>query len=402
MKSTARIISLLVAVTALGIAMAQGAHEHEHEHDHGGAVEGARLIVSDAQTNTVRVLDATSGEVVGTFTVPGTTGGSLAVTGSGQYAVVGHRDANRVSVIHSGLISEDHGDHAHLLHTSPYVVATMNVGRQPTHLVTVDHRLLVFNDQDGSIAILDENLFGLSLTYGIVDTVGPDHGAPLLVGDFILSGQPGTEGVDVYEPDGNLVDSAQGCPGLHGALLVGDTAVFGCRDGVLLAELHGEHFHWHHVPNPAGSAEGARVATLYGRIGDIAIGNFGAGIALVDVSARQIATIALPGSVLGAVVTGRRMVALTSDGSLSLIRVGGDGAAELQNAITGIIAPETESGRPGLAALGDHVFVTDPVGGAVMTVNLHDNGLEVGDSFTVPGSPAGIRVLMLDGDFESH
>lgn len=428
-KSIARTIGLLAAVLTLGLAFAQdsddhahehGDHEHhdehghdhahdddhDHDHEHGHShdldIEGARLIVSDAQSNVVRVLDAETGEVVGSFTVPGETGGTLAVTGSGQYAVVGHRDANRVSIIHSGLLSEDHGDHAHLLHTSPYVVATVNVGRQPTHLVTVDHRLLVFNDQDGSIAILDENFFGLSVAFDVIDVAQPDHGAPLLIGDFVLSGYYDTASVDAYDLSGNLLESAEGCPGLHGTVLVGDTGVFGCTDGVLLAELDGDHFHWHHVANPAGSPEGARVSTLYGSIGNLAIGNFGAGLALIDVSTETFATVELTAPLFGAVVTSGHVVALTTDGSLSLVHVHSDGSAEVEHSLAGVIPAGTDAGRPAIAAHGDYIFVTSPAAGEVVVVHIHDHELELEETFDVPGNPAGIRVLMIEGNFESH
>lgn len=401
-----RLKTLLLTVSlamTTGIVAAQDDEAHEHDHDHEAAVEyrGARLVVSDALKNVVHVLDIDTGAVLGSFTVPGETGGGIAVTDSGQYAVVAHRDANRISVIHSGLTSEDHGDHAHLLQGSPYVLATMNVGRQPTHLVPAGQKMLVFNDADGTIAILDENLFGLSLNYGLIEAAMPDHGAPLLIGDYVLAGYVSNGNVDVFDSDNNLVDSFEGCPGLHGTVLVGDTGVFGCSDGVLLAELHGDHFHWNHVVNPAGSPEGARVGSFYGQLGNVAIGNLGAGLAFVDVEANSISTLELSDLLFGAAVTGDHVLALTADGNVSLVHIHGD-HGHLEFTLDGVVASDTDSGRPAISVLGDRAFVTDPAGSRVLVLDVAHGTIELAGSISVPGNPSGIGVLMLDGNFDWH
>lgn len=376
-------------------------HGHEHAHEHGDGYRGARLVVADAGTNAVHVLDVDSAAVIGSFTVPGEGGGSIAVTDSGQYAIVAHRSANRISVIHSGLTSEDHGNHAHLLQGSPYVLATMNVGRQPTHLMPAGSNVLVFNDADGTIAILDENLFGLSLDYGLVEAAIPDHGAPLLIGEFVLAGYISTGSVDVFDADNNIVDSFEGCPGLHGAVLVGDTGVFGCSDGVLLAELHDDHFHWTHVANPAGSPEDARVGSFYGQYGNVAVGNFGSGLAFVDVEEGTFSTLELSASPFDAAVTGDAVVVATSDGDVSLVRVHGD-HGHLDFTLEGVVSADVASGRPAVAVLGDRAFVTDPAGSQVQVLSIAGGSLEADGSISVPGNPSAIETLMLEGDFEWH
>lgn len=398
MKNSFTRILALAALVALQPVLAQDNHNHDHGH---GEYRGARLAVSDAGTNFVHILDIDSSSVVGSFTVPGETGGTLTVTDSGQYAILAHGAANRVSIIHSGLTAENHGDHGHLLQGSPYVVATLNTGQRPTQLVPAGDKVVIFNEGEGSIAILDENLFGLSLNYDLIETDFPDHGAPLLIGDLVLAGYMSTGSVDVYDMDNNLIDSTGDCPGLHGAILVGDTGVFGCTDGVLLAELHGDHFHWNHVANPAGTPEGTRVGTFYGQYGDVAVGNFGAGLAFVDVVNGTMSTLDLPETLFGAAASGDHVAVLTSDGSVHLVHVR-EGHGHLEATVENVVSGNTDSGRPGITALGDRAFVTDPENSQIIVLHAGHEALEVEGTIAVPGNPSGIRALILDGDFGWH
>lgn len=390
---------LLLGALLLGSAAA--AAQHDHDHGPADGQRGARLVLSDALTNTVRVLDIDTAQVIGTFTVPGETAGTPVVTDSGRYAVLAHRDASRVTIIHSGLTVEDHGDHAHLLQASPFVLATMNVGRQPSHLVPAGRELLVFNDADGSIAILDEDLFGLSLNHGLIETGQPDHGAPLLIGDYVAAGFLNSGTVEVYDRDGQLLDSTAGCPRLHGSSLVGTSAVFGCADGVLLAEAQGERFDWTHLHYPAGTPEGVRVGAFFGSAGSITVGNLGSSLLLVNVRAGSLSTIELPDTLLSAAVSDGQAVALSADGSVSLIDLSGrDG--QLLFTLATVTAAETDAGRPGLAVLGERAFVTDPAAGAVHILEFADLTITLSGTISVPGNPSALGVLLPAGDFQWH
>ena len=408
MKQTNRIVASAAVLALAGAGMAQHAGQDEHMHDHAeahahesAAGRGARLLVADTADNVVRVIDVDSGAVVGSFTVPGETGGNLIAAPGGQYGVVTHRDANRVSIIHSGLTAEDHGDHAHLIQRAPYVLATMNVGRQPTHLATGEGKVIIFNDQDGAIALLDEQLFGLTLGYDLMETATPDHGAALAVGDFVLAGFLDGARVDVFAADGSVVESQDGCPGLHGAIAVGETAVFGCSDGVLLGELHGDHFHWHHLPNPVGAAEDDRVGTFYGQVDGLAIGNLGSGLALIDVAGQAIAQVSLPAAPVSAAVAGDLVVALTEDGGLVLLEATGGQLGEI-DVIDGLVGYDPAAGRPDVTALGGSIFVTDPVAGSIHVLHAGHDGLELAGVIEVPGNPGPIAPLMVEGHFEWH
>jgi hypothetical protein len=146
-------------------------HEHEddgHEHDHGdghdhghGELAGVRLLVASLDGPEAIVIDAADGDVVGRFTLPGL--GRVYQLPNPQLAGVTHRDANRVSFVHSGLTAIDHGDHMDLVVGSPYVLQTVNLGPQPTHFFAMGHDIAVYNDGDGSMVWLDARLLGISL-----------------------------------------------------------------------------------------------------------------------------------------------------------------------------------------------------------------------------------------------
>lgn len=385
-------VSTLRKLVVSGLLLGQVAAA---QHDH---VEGARIAVSDGSTNVIRILAADSGAELGSFTVPGETGGSIAVSSSGGHVIATHREANRISIIHSGLLYEDHGDHGHLIQSTPYVVSTVNIGVQPSHVTVAGNEILVFNDGDGSIAILDENLFGLSLNYGFVDVAQPDHGAAQLLGDHLLAGLMNLARVDIHAPDGSLVTSIGECPGLHGSIATYDSALFGCSDGVLRIEFSDGDFSGSHMANPAGSPEGSRIGSFYGHVGDIAVGNFGSGLALIDTVTGYFNVLELPDPPLAAAVSSESVVALTADGSVHLLQVA-EGEAGIIYTHEALINPDTTYGRPAIAVYGDRAWVSEPAAGNIVVLEIHGTELHVLDTFAVGGNPAGIGVLMLEGEF---
>lgn len=399
------LLGLLLLLSATAGAQPAEANDHYHVHEQEATYRGARLAVADAMTNTVRIVDVDSGAVIGTFTVPGDSAGSLIASGSGRYAVLAHRGADRITILHSGLSVENHGDHGHLLQESPYVLTTMNVGREPTHLKASGSDLLIFNDADGTIAILDESVFGLTLNYGLIETGEVDQGTPLKIGEYILAGYTSSGRVDVFGPEGGRVISFQGCPGLHGAMASDYTGVFGCRDGVLIVELQDDRFHWQHVGYPAGTPEGDRVGTFYGTYNNLFIGDFGAGIAIVNPEAGVISVTRLPetpGTTLSATVTDGHVIVLSESGRLSVLHLAAGGAV-LENSVNGFIEVSEEAGRPDITSIGSHVYVTDPATGTIrLLVSTEDGVLHEEASFRVPGNPGAVVPLMPEGEFSWH
>jgi hypothetical protein len=129
---------------------------------------------------------------------------------------------------------EDHGDHADLVQGAPHVLHALNVGREPTHYWAHGDEIVIFNDGDGTVALLDERSFGLSLDFAEVKAAQPDHGAAVVLGDTVLAGYYELGRVDAYSRDGELLETLGGCPGLTARPPWATLAAFGCEDGVLL------------------------------------------------------------------------------------------------------------------------------------------------------------------------
>ena len=398
------LLVLLVALACgLGPALAQGTgeattqthdHEHDHDRDHGhGGREGVRLLVASLDGPELVVLDAGDGEVIGRFTVPGL--GRVYQLPNPQLAAVVHRDANRVSFVHGGLTAVDHGDHMDLLVGSPYVLKTVNLGRLPTHFFAQGHDIAVFNDGDGSMAWLDARLLGVSLDFVEIAGLGADHGALAVVAGHLVAGGLNEAAVRVYDRRANPIATFGGCPGLHGQAVLGDTAAFGCSDGVLLVGAAGGTFTAHKVANPAGSPENARVGTLAADPGSPnLVGNFGQGIALVDPVARTLTPVALPAAPAGMRFAehGEKLLVLTLDGFLHAL----DPATGAVLGSVEVLEPWTQGApRPSFTHLGDHAFVVDPVHRAVWVVDL--DHLEVETRFELPFAPGSAAVLAIPG-----
>lgn len=353
-----------------------------------------RLAVSDAATNQISILDAHDGTLLGSFTVPGASGGTLTVSGGGQHLIATHRDANRVSIIHSGLFVEDHGDHGHLHASAPHVLATVNTGLRPGHVTVAGQQLLVFHDGDGSVALLDENLFGLSLNYRLSEGAGPDHGSAELLDGYMMTGVSQSGVVTVRElATGDSVASFE-CPAAHGSISVAGQVLFGCQDAVLLLDAG---LNARYVPVP----DGARVGTFYAEADGIAIGNSGSGLALIDTVTAELHTVPLPATPRAAAFTDSGLVVLDADGSVHLLQLT-DGQALLVHSLSGLVGTEHPAGRPALAVWHDDVWVSDPGSGQVQRLSSAAGELQPVAVFETGGNPAGLGLLMPAGDFSEH
>lgn len=392
-----KVASVLVAASVLPFAFAQGdEHGHAEEETH---AEGTRLLVSDLDSATVSVLDLATGEVLGGFSTPGPAGSAYR-SPSGQYGVVIHRDENRVSVIHSGLRLEDHGDHADLVQGVPYVLSTLNVGREPTHYWAHGDEIIIFNDADGTVAILDERTFGLSLEHTAVTAAQPDHGAAVALGDVVLAGYYDLGRVDAYSREGELLETVEGCPGLHGEATLENTAAFGCEDGVLLVHVRNGDVTSSKIANPAGTPEDVQVGTLRSHdAAEVFIGNFGDGLAWIDPEAGTLEVIEMDATPLRFDFDhgGEHVVTLTADGLFHVLEAD---SGEVHGSVR-VMEPLDISGgygtydSPSLAVGEGAVYVGLPAQGEV--VEIQPEEAEVVRRMDVPGKPGSVAVLALEG-----
>lgn len=351
-----------------------------------------RLVVADGKVGMLQVIDLETGAVVGSFSAPGPA--SVYSAGNGMYAFAVHREQNRASVVYGGLRREDHGDHQDLVVEAPYVLQTFTTGPKPTHFSSHDGIVTIYNDGDGTVAVLDEKSLGLNLRMFEVATGAPDHGAPLAVGDVVLAGSLNRGVVEVFSRGGRKITSFGDCPRLHGQAALGNRIAYGCSDGVLLLERRGSGFVSHKLPNPANAPANARVGTLVSHAKyPFFIGNFGQGLVRID---NQLSVYPLPANpVRFGFDKDGVLVVLTADGSLRTLEAPtGQVIKSLK-----ISEPFTLSGegtvRPGLA-LGDGMaFVALPNQGEVLEVKL--SSLEIQRRFKVGGTPGGVAWLWVDG-----
>lgn len=365
-------------------------HSHDSEH-------ALRLIVSDGKTNVLTVVDAHGGNILASFGTPGRLSG-LETGPGGQYAYAIHRDDHRVTVLDSGLSTVSHGDHNDLQEKPPYVLATLHTGRQPTHFVVSGDLINVFNDGDGTVAIFGEDLIGKTNDMNIVKVSKADHGAPLLIGDVLLSGHLTLNRADAYDiRSGKLLRQLPTCTALHGGTVIGNTALFGCKEGVQVIAVKGQDLQARMIPNPQGAPDGTRVGMFTHSAAPFTFADFGKGVARLTPTSGDLKVTALSGK--------PRAFELTEDGK-TLVVFTNDGQLHKLNAVTGRLlkslplvksfeAGEKVGIRPDMALAEDTVYVTSPETGEVLEIQLAD--LSVARRLKVGGMPSFITVTHAEG-----
>jgi hypothetical protein len=357
----------------------------------------ARLVYGDAKTKTLNVINVADRKKIATFSTPGAIT-YVQASGSKQYLIAAHRADNRITILNSGLSTEDHGDHKDLEETAPYITATMNVGKQPTHLFVHDKTIAFFNDGDGTISILDEDKLGLSMDFEQIKTAQPDHGALLVLENTVLAGYLKLGRIDVFERKTNkLLQTIEGCPALHGETNHSTGIYWGCGDGVMLVKPDGDKFIATKINNPAGTPENTRVGTLVesGKH-NFVIGNFGKGIAFVDPSKAVLETFVLPANpVKMEFLENGNLIILTADGNLHSLDVTKRSVNASVNVTPAVRTTGEGIVRPSFAIMQDRVFVTSPEQGIIVEVNA--NKMQVVRRMAVGGTPASIAISMAQG-----
>lgn len=367
--------------------------DHEHEEHH-----VVRLIVSDGHQNKLRVLDAETGKEETSFGVPGKTSG-LYTGPSGFYAYGIHRDDNRVTVLHSGLGLEDHGDHQDLIKKPSYIISTLNVGKKPTHFFKKKDQIVIFNDIDGTAALFGEALLGVTNDMKFLKSSEPDHAAPAVMGKNLLLGLYKKGHVEVLDiKSGKLFNTVEGCKGVHGQAVYKNTAYFGCGDGVLAVNIYGKVVKDNKILNPAGTPEKTRVGKIASN--DQAkhiFGNFGKNLAYWKPRAKTLSVLNLPSRPLRFQLTedGKQLLLLTMNGQLHSIDTD---KVKITKSIS-VVAPfSTEKKNQLFSSMvigEEHAYLTNPDGGEVLKVALND--LKIAKRFKVAGAPTLITLTEAEG-----
>lgn len=375
-----------------------------HQHD---AHPVGRLVVADHDTAKVHVYDLDPAEpaLLDTFTLSAPA--RVTSDAAGRFAYCAQRNADTVNVIDTGLVVEDHGDHAHLHEEDPAVMDYTIDGVKPTHLVVHDGWSATFFDGSGDVTLLDEAELTLaSPTMQSLPTGPAHHGvAVVALGHAIATigteGQPLPDQVGVWEMD--ALDSTPmataPCPGLHGEAAAGTRVAFGCTDGVLFIEHNAadDTFTPHSIPNPDDNPDDNRVGNLLAHDDlDVFIGNWGAtGIAILDPVAETMDVKTLDAHILARALSndGQMMFALTADGHLHRLTAATGEPAGAPLEITGDIEIPMGHGSasPALSVGGAGVYIALPADAEVVEVDTAD--WAVSRRFAVPGAPYSLAVF---------
>lgn len=210
---------------------------------HGNAKHEPRMVVATAQGVSVRSLD--TGKVLADLEAGSTPMLTLATDQRHVYAT--DLASGQTRIVDSGTWTVDHGDHGDPMTADPQLLSTVLTATKPTHVEIGADQIAIYDDATGTASFYDEFAVqdGTSEPVLTITASSPHHGVGLSDKERYLVTTVGAEGdtiaggVNAYDLTGTLVSSHPGCPGLHGAAVVGTTTVFGCRDGLLTMPADG-------------------------------------------------------------------------------------------------------------------------------------------------------------------
>ena len=393
--------------------------EDDHAHDdHMVASAGAgRIIVSDAESPYVTVIDLSTGFVArGAFEVAAPS--ATVYSGlDGRYVFVlsrGPGDADdRIHVFDSGIYTVPHGDHEDLV-IDP-VARLLDVADElPIHYTSLHGWVAVFADSHGHVFLFEEE--GLAAARNGYEPrileAGPHHGSAVaLAGDrFIVSTKnpdnaddPLPVGVEVRDLNDNVIydDSNRSCPGLHGEAHSAPGVMFGCVGGVLLFQQDGDTLSHVFIQNPEEMLENARVGRVYGH-GEANTFFVTAsyrteqgwgqdGLWFIDPANGAFTRVMDESASASFGPHGERFFVFTTDGVLHVFEAA-TGEFVTKAALVG---PGAER-PPAMTFVGEDLVITDPAKGLVRRVSL-DTFSTVAE-WEVGGTPASLAFVGLAGD----
>ncbi|PRX44548.1 ABC-type Mn2+/Zn2+ transport system permease subunit [Prauserella shujinwangii] len=339
-----------------------------------GYVEGAeevaeaqpRLVVADADSGAVRVVDLLTGEVTEAGDVDAVRG----LHGDGRFAYLDSA-GGAVHVIDSGVWTVDHGDHVHYYRAPIRAVGTVDGGR--TIAVHGDAARTVVSFAVGGARLLDRTRLeaGTVGGTGTLDRQG-EAGAVPYAGQVLV---PSGDAVEVRTPEGERrAVVAEPCPRPSGEAVTRRGVVFGCADGALLVTEDDDAFTGEKIRYPAGVAEADRArefahraggTTLVARAGD-------RGLWALDLDARTWRLVGA-GPVIAANTAGAGtpLLALTADGTLRAF----DSESGREIARKRVLAhPVTEGGpRPVIEIDTSRAYVNDIAARTVHEIDYADD-----------------------------
>jgi DNA-binding beta-propeller fold protein YncE len=356
-----------------------------------------RLVIADATTGALTVLDAADGRIIATFGTPSANPGVVASPG-GRWVYAVNTAANRVTILDTGLRLEEHGDHADLVVGPPFVRGTVVTGRRPIDFWAQRGMATVHNDDDGTLAVFDEGRLEVALDYTEIRGAGTGHNNAVVLGDTVLLSLASAGRITAYRMDNSVVTSFEGCPGTHGWTTHGGTAAAGCTDGVMLISNSPAGLTARKVAEPDGSPETARVSTLISHEqSPMLVGNFGQGLALMSPNDDAMRVVPLPSMPVRFLfdAAGTRLVVLTLDGMLYVLE---PATGRIVGSLSAVTPMRTGEGAPPtalMAVTSGAAYITDPQAGEVVAVDLA--APSVIRRIDLGGAPRGIAAVSMSG-----
>ena len=398
--------------------------EGDHDEGHGHGMEEhdvelvGRLLVGDGETGDLSVIDLETGHVHQNEFDLGSRAGRIYPTQSGRFAVAVSSDANAVNILDGGLYLQEHGDHFDLIERDTSLLGIDLMGDRPVHMYVGGEWATVYYDGSGDFVLINEHeLEEEGASYVPVRmNAGAQHGAVIPLEDDLFAvslqhpdyAQDPQEyrlpiGAEIWDLDGNVLHSAEGCPDLHGDAGNGHMAVFGCTGGVLMVEAHDGHYHDAFIAAPDGSPDDFRLTSVWGYHGLDHFFALGSAVGLYVVEPEEgemdqliAATDDLRPIQVALSHDGELLLVVMSDGELRMYEAHDlDLLASTSDALTGEIDPGFWA-RPHVATAPGHIFVTNSGQGEVIALDAHD--LEEVGHWEVSGTPTKIAFVGILGE----
>lgn len=414
----------------------------EDEHDHGDdiVIESAgRLAISEASSNAVHVYDLDDNTELASIS---TTYNNMTLASSAgyRYATATSRTEDLMQFIDGGLWREDHTDHLHDFEQGPALTTFELMGSKPTHVMSHDGELAVFNDGDAesstpaSVQVVTDTIIASDADPLEINFTTNMHGVAEPRGEHLLTSirrddvestsatkiLPDQVGVyHLHDGEYELEQTLDlNCPDLHGAAQNHESVVFGCGDSVLVATQDGDDYVASKITN-IDSLNGARIGTFYGHensetfIGIVA-GHDGGAATLLNVNPEEGEMEELEWQPTANPTSyafshdGELFLVLDDAGFLTILSAhehDGHTDWELEGQID--ITEEDVTTMPdGLSfsmsvAQNEHfVYVADPIAQHVLQVHLED--MEIEGDIELGFAPASITWLGIAESEESH
>ncbi|MGW4203215.1 hypothetical protein [Streptomyces sp. NPDC004726] len=348
------------------------------------AEQQSRLVLADAASGTVRILDPATGAITPVATAHRPRG----IAGDGRFAYVA--TAGGTHVVDSGAWTVDHGDHVHHYRAEARDLGEIRGKRAAG--VHSDTALTAVSYDDASTGLFDRE----ALQDGRLGQPepGPGTGSGSVVpyrGHLLVPGTgPGRDTVEVRDRHSDRVTAlGERCGRTSGAAVTRRGVVLGCADGALLVSEKSGVFTGKKIAYPAVTDARDRAVGFRHRPGGTTLTAVagGDGVWLLDVSGagwKRVRT----GPVVAANTAGEGapLLALSPDGVLTAY----DPATGEETARRRLVSPSSAGTRDGGAAVIEvdtsRAYINDSSAKKVYEIDYND-GLRVARTFPLGFAP---------------